>query len=60
MITLICKKEALNDKGEKIMQFTKGKKYDFYSIEDPKGWEVFDDDGYKEKLFDLSIMFDFS
>ena len=54
---LICKQEALNDKGEKIMNFTKGNRYDFEKIEDPEGWQVLDDHCDKEVFFDPYIMF---
>ena len=57
MMELICKKEALNDKGEKIMNFTEGVIYDFDKIEDPEGWEVYDDNCHREVFFDPYIMF---
>ena len=54
----ICKTEAFNEDGEKIMQFTKGKAYYFDVIFDPKGWEVLDDNDNIEHFFDLDIMFE--
>ncbi len=54
---LICKKEAVNEKGKKIMNFTDGVIYDFKKTEDPEGWEVLDDNRKKEVFFDPYIMF---
>ena len=54
---LICKKEALDDKGNKVMNFTQGVIYDFEEISDPKGWETTDDNGNKEVFFNLDLMF---
>lgn len=55
---LICKKEALDEKGNKVMNFTKGVIYDFDKISDPEGWKTIDDNGYKEVFFNLDIMFE--
>lgn len=55
---LICKREALNEKGEKIMNFTKGDIYIFGEIEDPPGWQTLDDNCEREVFFDLDVMFE--
>tara|TARA_R110000851_G_C12702056_1_gene526259 strand:- start:13 stop:192 length:180 start_codon:yes stop_codon:yes gene_type:complete len=54
---LICKKEALDEKGNKVMNFTKGVIYDFEEIGDPEGWETMDDNGDKEVFFNLDLLF---
>jgi len=56
-MVLICKSEAIDEKGNKIMQFTKGETYYFNKIKDPCGWEVKDDDGNVEVFFDFNVMF---
>ncbi|MCP4987270.1 MAG: hypothetical protein GY928_14825 [Colwellia sp.] len=55
---LICKKEALDENGEKVMAFTKGVIYD--SVYDPVEGDyiITDDDGGYEIFFNYSIMFD--
>ena len=55
---LICNKEALDDHGNKLMQFTKGNAYTFEKIEDPEGWEVEDDNMDLEVFFNPYIMFE--
>jgi hypothetical protein len=55
---LRCKKEAIDDDGEKIMNFTKDLTYIFKWTSDPEGWEVFDDNGNKETFFNLDLMFE--
>jgi len=55
---LICKKEALDKNGNKVMNFTKGVIYDFEEIADPKGWKTTDDNGEKEIFFNTQIMFE--
>jgi len=56
-MVLICKNEAIDENGNKIMQFTKGETYYFNKIKDPSGWEVEDDNGNTEVFFDLDVMF---
>lgn len=55
---LICKREALDENGEKIMNFTKGLMYDFEESGEPDMWETIDDNGNKEVFFDLEVMFE--
>lgn len=55
---LRCKKETEKVNGKKIMEFTKGKTYEFEKIEDPEGWEVVDDNGNREVFFLWFIMFE--
>lgn len=55
---LKCKKETGSVNGKKVMQFTKGKNYEFEKIEDPEGWETLDDYGNREVFFMLDIMFE--
>ena len=54
---LICKEEALNDDGTKIMEFTKGNVYDFTETEE-EVWEVESDNGTVEEFFHTGIMFE--
>lgn len=54
---LICKKEALNNDGSKIMEFTKGIIY-FFTKNDEQIWEVKSDNGKVEKFFNTSVMFE--
>ena len=56
MITLICKKESLNDDGTRLMNFTLGKKYMAFKVEDEL-YEVKDDYGKVELFWTLDIMF---
>lgn len=55
---LICKKEVFDEKGDKVMYFTKGVIYDFEEIGDPEGWETTDDNGDKEVFINLDLMFE--
>jgi len=56
---LKCKKEAINVEGQKILNFTKGKFYEFEeSDDDLEGWKTEDDNGQKEVFFNLEIMFE--
>lgn len=41
-----------------VFNFTKGKTYSFTWVEDPEGWEVFDDNGNKEVFFDPYTIFE--
>lgn len=54
---LRCKQEAINDDGTKVMQFTKGKIYDFEEIEEGCH-EVKDDNGKREVFFHTGLMFE--
>lgn len=47
---LICKKEALDEKGNKVMSFTQGVIYDFEETSDPEGWETTDDNGERVRV----------
>lgn len=55
---LRCYKEIKKVNGKKIMEFTKGKIYEFEKIDDPEGWETIDDNGNREVFFLLDIMFE--
>lgn len=55
---LICKNEALDEQGNKIMNFTKGLIYDFEEVCDPEGWKTIDDKGNKEIFFNIYLMFE--
>jgi len=55
---LRCKKETEKVNGKKIMEFTKGKIYEFEKAYDPEGWSTIDDDGNEEIFFLLNIMFE--
>lgn len=55
---LICKKEALSENGNKVMEFTQGVIYDFERSFDPEGWETTNDIGEKEVFFNLNVMFE--
>lgn len=55
---LICKREALDENGNKIMKFTKGLIYNFEETRRSDIWKTIDDEGNKEVFFDLDIMFD--
>ena len=57
-MTLTCNKEALNDEGKKVLEFTVGKKYEFTTSYDPEGWEVEDDNENIEVFFDPYILFE--
>ncbi len=57
-MTLVCKMEAIDDLGDKIMQFTEGNNYQFEKIPDPEGWEAKDDRGEKVVFFNPYIMFE--
>ncbi len=54
---MICKKEAIQQNGEKLMAFTEGIIYDFEKTFD-ECWIGLDDNGAKEEFFNLDIMFD--
>lgn len=53
---LICKKDALNEEGEKIFGFTKGKEYEAEEIGEGL-YLITDDNGDTEQFFNLDIMF---
>lgn len=56
-IEMLCHKEAFNDEGEKVMQFTKGASYLFTEIEEGC-FEAEDDNGDIETFFNVNIMFE--
>lgn len=55
---LRCKKEAITEDGTKVMQFTKGKLYDFNTSFDPPGFATEDDNGREEVFFNVNEMFE--
>ena len=55
---LRCKKEAITEDGTKVMQFTKGKLYDFSTSFDPPGFATEDDNGMGIVFFDVNEMFE--
>lgn len=55
---LRCKKEAIAEDGTKVMQFTKGKLYDFRTHFDPRGFSTEDDNGMGIVFFDVNEMFE--
>lgn len=54
---LKCKIDPFQD-GKKVMNFTKGKTYDFTESYDLEGWETIDDNGEKETFFEPYILFE--
>ena len=56
-IDVVCVKEAMDEYGQRIMQFTEGLVYNATKVEDPEGWEILDDNENKEVFFDLDPMF---
>lgn len=54
---MICKKEAITEKGQKIMDFTLGLIYVF-SETDEGILETTDDKGFTEGFFNVDIMFE--
>jgi hypothetical protein len=62
-LKLICKTEALNDDGSKIMNFTKGEVYEVYDREpetclEDEDYLILDDYGVPEFFFSIDIMFE--
>jgi len=55
---LICIKEAVTERGEVVLNFTKGVIYDFKTNVDPYGFVTKDDNGVSVCFFDVTIMFD--
>lgn len=53
---LICINEALGSDGNKVMQFTKGKTYEFEKHTD-ESWIVEDDEGNQQEFWELRFMF---
>ena len=56
---LKCKKNPTKINGIKVLEFTKGRTYEFDKINDPEGWETVDDNGLKSHFFRLDILFDY-
>lgn len=59
-IEIKCVREALDENGKKVMQFTKGKTYAATEVSDgyEMYWAIEDDDGNDEKFYNLDIMFE--
>ena len=53
---LICIMEAIGSDGKKVMQFTKGKTYEFEKYSD-ESWITEDDEGNKQEFWELRFMF---
>ena len=55
-IRLKCYKEPLNEKGDKVMNFTKNKTY--IGFEDSEGgFHVLDDNDHGQHFFDVLVIF---
>lgn len=53
---LICVNEAIGSDGKKVMQFTKGKTYEFEKHTD-ESWITKDDEGQSQEFWQLNFMF---